>query len=73
MLRPEEMTTARIFDYQMRIQEWDIDAEFKPYELLGTDEFNFWYETLGMEDFWNVYDYSEFTAANILRRLVKTY
>jgi len=64
------MTESQIKEYQQRIVAWNNEVEFKPYSLLGSDEFNFWYETLGVNDFWNVYDYSEFTTRNIIRRLV---
>ena len=64
------MNKQEIEAYQRRIIAWSKNAEFKPYRLLGSEEFNFWYETLGIEEFWAIYDYSEMTTINIIKRLV---
>ena len=64
------MTGAEIYNYQMSINPWSKDAEFTCYELLDIDEFNKWFEKLGADDFFSIYDYSELTAKAIINNLI---
>ena len=70
MLRPEEMTPGRIYEYQLAIDEWSEKAMFAPYEILEVEDYNKIHERLGAEFFHVIYDYSDLTTINIIKRIM---
>jgi len=70
MLKPEEMTAARIFDYQMRMEPWDEDAIFPCGDLLGTSVYNKHSEHHGVDEFFSIYNRSEVVAVEIIERMI---